>query len=178
MKKGITLYVCLFLIGLVPTVSCNKDKRVELFEINHIVDFNIQPGLNTFDTHFFEVSPFSSIYDARLAASGKTSADVISIEAKDATLSSTFGDINLEFIETISVYIFDPFDPSNKIEFFYLDPTPFRNSNSWRLFPGIADISEWIDTDYFGIEVRLNFRQVSPSAIPMRLEFEIRAMGE
>lgn len=159
-------------------MSCNKDNRTEFFELNHFVDFDIQPGLNTFDTHFFVISPLSSVYDTKLAASGKTPEEIVAIEAKDATLSSTFGDINLEFIESISVYIFDPFDPSNKIEFFYLDPTPFRNSNSWRLFPGIADISEWIDTDYFGIEVRLNFRQVSPSAIPMRLEFDLRVMGE
>ena len=104
--------------------------------------------------------------------------DVIAIEAKDAVLTSTFGDVNLEFIHRISVHIFDPFDPSDKIEFFYLDPTPFRNSTSWRLFPGIADISEWIEDDFFGIEVRLDFRENSPSLIPMRLEFDIRVMGE
>ncbi|MDQ3016152.1 MAG: hypothetical protein M3R25_05460, partial [Bacteroidota bacterium] len=96
----------------------------------------------------------------------------------DAYLGSTFGDVNLEFIHRISVYIFDPFNPSDKIEFFYLDPTPFKNATSWRLFPGIADISPWIEREYFGIEVRLNFRQVSPSLIPMRFEFDMRVLGE
>jgi len=178
MKKGITVYSWLWLVGLISVMSCNKDKRTEFFELNHFVDFEIQPGLNTFDTHFFVISPLESVYDIKLADSGKTPADVFAIEAKDATLSSTFNDVNLEFIERISIYIFDPFDPSDKIEFFYFDPTPIRNSNSWRLFPGITDISDWIDSDFFGIEVRLNFREVSPSAIPMRLEFDIRVMGE
>ena len=167
-----------FLLGLLVIVSCNKDNRTELFELNHLVDFDIQPGLNTFDTHFFIISPLQSVFDTKLAASGHNADEVVAIEAKDAYLSSTFGDINLEFIHSISVYIFDPFNPDDKIEFFYLDPTPFRNSNSWRLFPGIADISEWVDADYFGIEVRLELREVSPTFIPMRLEFDLRVMAE
>lgn len=146
--------------------------------MSHRVDFEIQPGLNTFDTHFYTVEPITSTYAAQLAAVGLTSADVVAIEGKDAYLSSTFGDFNLKFIHRISIYIFDPYNPDDKIEFFYLDPTSFKNSNSWRLFPGITDITEWIERDYFGIEVRLEFREVSPTFIPMRLEFDLRAMGE
>lgn len=159
-------------------VSCNKDNRTELFELNHFVDFDIQPGLNTFDTHFFTISPLGTPYEAKLDAEGKTSVDVVAIEAKDAYLSSTFGDVNLKFIHRISIYIFDPFNPSDKIEFFYLDPTQFKNTTSWRLFPGITDITKWIERGYFGIEVRLDFREVTPSFIPMRLTFDIRVMGE
>ena len=103
------------LLGLVVITACNKDKRVELFELNHFVDFTIAPGLNTFDTHFFAISPLTSIYQSKLDASGFTAADVVSIEAKDAYLSSTFGDINLEFIHRISVYIFDPFDHTHHL---------------------------------------------------------------
>ena len=34
-------------LGLLICVSCTKDNRTELFELNHFVDFEIQPGLNT-----------------------------------------------------------------------------------------------------------------------------------
>ena len=179
MKKSLqswTKWSCL--LAVITVVSCQKDKRTELFELNHFLDFEIAPGLNTFDTHFFIISNIPSLYDEKLAASGRTKDDVVAIEAKDAFLSSTFGDINLEFIHRISVIIFDPFDPSNRIEFLYLDPTPFKNASTWRLFPGIADITEWMEEDYFGVEIRLNFREVSPSLIPMRLEFDLRVMGE
>jgi hypothetical protein len=165
------------LIACLP-LSCKKDGRTELFEMSHRVDFDLPPGLNTFDTHFFSVSPISSNYEAMLAAAGKTSADVVAIEAKDAYLSSTFGDVNLKFIHRISIYIFDPFNPDDRIEFFYLDPTQFKNATSWRLFPGITDITEWIERGFFGIEVRLELREVSPTFIPMRLEFDLRVMGE
>lgn len=168
----------IYLLGICIVMSCNKDKRPELFELNQSVDFDIQPGLNTFDTHFFVITPLASTYNARLAASGRTRSDVKSIESKDAYLSSIFNDANLRFIRTISVYIFDPFNPSDKIEFFYLEPIPNKNTTSIRLFPGIADISHWVDQDFFGIEVRLNFREVTPSFTQMRLDFDIRAMGE
>ena len=178
MKKLVSkIYVVVALIAL-TTVSCDKDHRTELFTLNHFIEFSIQPGLNTFDTHFFVINALPSIYDERLDGSIYTAEDVIAIEAKDAYLSSTFGDANLDFIHRISVYIFDPFNPSDKIEFFYLDPTPFRNATEWRLFPGIADIYEWVERDYFGVEVRLNFREITPSFIPMRLEFDLRVMGE
>ena len=166
-----------YLLGLLIIISCHKDNRTELFELNHFVDFDIQPGLNTFDTHFFVIAPLASSYEDKLDASGKSPEEVIAIEAKDAYLSSLFSDVNLKFIYQISVYIFDPFNPSDKIEFFYLDPVPSRNQNSIRLFPGIADVGHWVDQEYFGIEVRLTFRDVTTSFTQMRLEFDIRAMG-
>lgn len=171
-------FLTIILLALLTEVACNKDRRTEFFELNHFVEFSIQPGLNTFDTHFFVINSLPSNLDAKLSAAGILPEEVIAIEAKDAVLSSTFGDVNLDYIHRISVYIFDTFNPSDKIEFFYLDPTPFRNSTSWRLFPGIADISEWIERDYFGIEIRLNFREITPSFTPMRLEFDLRVMGE
>jgi len=174
-KHLIINWICLPCILLL--VSCGK-QPTELFEVNHFVDFDIAPGLNTFDTHFFVISPLPSVYKVKRDASGFTEDQIESVQAKTAILSSTFGDINLEFIHRISIHIFDPFNPSDKIEFFYLDPTPFRNETAWRLLPGIADISEWVERDYFGIEIRLEFRQISPSFIPMRLDFDLRALGE
>ena len=167
-----------YLILVLIMVSCNKDNRVEYFEMNHFVDFELQPGLNTFDTHFFVISPLASTFDEKLAASGKSRQEILTIEAKEAHLSSVFQDVNLRFIYQVSVYIFDPFNPSDKIEFFYLDPVPNKNMNSIQLFPGIADISHWVDQEYFGVEVRLTFREITTSAEQMRLEFDLRAMGE
>lgn len=166
-----------YLWGILVIVSCNKDNRTELFVLNHFVDFDIQPGLNTFDTHFFVIGPIKSSYTERLAASGRKQSDVISIGSKDAHLTGTFHDVNLKFIRTISVYIFDPFNQNDKIEFFYLEPVPFKNTTDIRLFPGIADISHWVNQDFFGVEVRLNFNEVTPSLIPMRLDFDIRVLG-
>ena len=147
--------------------------------INHLVDFNILPGLNTFDTHITDIFPIESLLNARLAETETTLAEVNTIEPKRAILSSVFGDINLEFIDQVSVLIYDPYNPSDRVEFAYKDreQIPYSKKYSIELFPGIADVKHWMELDNFGIEVRLNYRQVTPSLTQMRLDFDFRALA-
>ena len=166
-----------FLLAL----SCGKDSGEELFLLKFPpppIEFEILPGLNTQDTHIYTQSPINSQYEARLEASGHTEDEVNLIQSKDAYLSSKFEDVDLDFIHEISIYIFDPFDPSNKIEFFYLEQIPFKEKTSIRLFPGITDVSDWIKSGIFGVEIRLNFREITPSLIPMKLEFDLAAINQ
>lgn len=177
-KREITyrLFLCLIAMGM--AMSCNKDNREELVELNYSVDFEIQPGLNTFDTHFFVISPLNSQFDTRLASSGHTKDEVGAVEPKEGNLASVFKDVNLDFIHKVSVYIFDPFNPADKIEFFYLDPIPYKSKTVIHLFPGIANLYDWIDRGFFGVEVRLNFRDITPALTQMRLEFDLRTMSK
>jgi len=163
------------------TLSCKNDDRLELFELNFPpppIEFDILPGLNTFDTHIYSFSPIPTRYLERLAASGHSAEEVIAIEAKDASLSSLFGDENLNFISRVSIYIFDPFEPANKVEFLYLEPIPYKEKTTIRLFPGITDISDWVKEEFIGIEIRLNFREISPALTEMELEFDLRVLGK
>ena len=178
MRENHTYKTILWCLLAMVLLGCRKDDRKELFEVNHVVDFNIQPGLNTFDTHFLTISQLSSQLDAKLASTGHTLDEVVAIEPKEGKLEAIFHDVNLDYIHRVSIYIFDPYEPSNKIEFMYLDPVPIKEKTEIQLFPGIANIQEWMESDYFGIEVRLDFRQVSPSFTQMRLHFDLRVMAE
>ena len=171
-------YPVYVLLAMLIAVSCKKDNRTPFFEIHDFVDFTIQPGLNTFDTHIYAVSPKYSTFHNQLASIGRTADEVVAVEARRAYLTSVFEDFNLDFIHQVSVLVFDPLDPSNKIEFLYMDPVPFGSKTGIELFPRIANVQEWFEAEYYGIEVRLNFRQNSPSLIQMRLEFDVRVLGE
>jgi hypothetical protein len=171
-------YLVYSLLILTIATACKKDKRTEFFLIHDFIDFTIQPGLNTFDTHIYTVSPKFSTFHTQLEASSHTAEEVVAIEPRRAYLTSVFEDVNLDFIHQVSVRIYDPFDETNNIEFFYMDPVPIRSKTGIELFPGIANLEEWFDREYYGIEVRLNFRQNSPSLIQMRLEFDVRVLGE
>ena len=103
---------------------------------------------------------------------------MISIEPKKAALSSLVGDEDINFISKVSIYVYDPFNPSDKVEFLYLEPVPFKSKTVIQLFPGITDITEWMKAEYFGVEIRLNFRENSPSLTEMKLEFDLRALGK
>ncbi|HEX5112203.1 MAG TPA: hypothetical protein VFV79_05115 [Saprospiraceae bacterium] len=172
-------YPVTLLLVLVTLVSCHKDDREELFVINHVVDFTITPGLNTFDTHITDIFPIESLLNARLDETGTAPTEVNTIEPKRAILSSVFGDINLEFIDQVSILIYDPYHPSDRVEFAYKDrqQIPYTKKYSIELFPGIADVKHWMELDYFGIEIRLNYRQVTPSLTQMRLDFDFRALA-
>jgi hypothetical protein len=178
MRNSFSIPLLAVMLSLTIMVSCKKDNRRELLVIPDFVDFTIQPGLNTFDTHIYTISPKLSTLQTRLADLGYTLDDVVAVEGKRGYLTSVFQDENLDFIHQVSVLVFDPSHPGDKLEFFYMDPVPFRFKTTIDLFPGIADITEWMERDYFGIEVRLNFRQNSPTLIQMRLEYEVRVMGE
>jgi hypothetical protein len=180
MRKN-SLYLSGITMVLLLALSCGKDSGDELFLIKFPpppIEFEILPGLNTQDTHIYTFSPINSQYEAMLETSGHTDEEVSLIQSKDAYLSSKFEDVDLDFIRKISIYIFDPFDPSNKIEFFYLEPIPFKEKTSIRLFPGITDVSDWIKSGLFGVEIRLDFREITPSLIQMKLEFDLAAINE
>jgi len=171
----------LYLTGLILLIglsACRRDGRPELCRLTHFVDFNIQPGLNTFETHIYQVSPLGSILDDNLAARGYTRDDVEAIVPQSAVLRGIFQDVDLDFIHRVSVRVFDPFDPNDNLEFFYLDPVPFRSKTAIQLFPGIADVTDWFEAPYFGVETRLDYRQVTPTLITMRLEFTMRVLGK
>lgn len=176
-KNGMTYKLLYFLLAMGVLVSCKKDNREELFELNYFIDFEIPPGLNTFDTHIWTVSPLNSQFDTKLASSGHTINEVGAVEPKEGNLGSVFQDVNLNFVHRVSVYIFDPFNPADKVEFFYLDPIPYKNKTVIQLFPGIANIRQWIESGFFGIEVHLDFREITPALTQMRLEFDLRTMG-
>ena len=89
MKKSILRFGVLFsLFAGFMQLSCKNDDRQELFELNFPpppIEFDILPGLNTFDTHIYSFSPIPTRYLEKLAASGHSADEVIAIEAKDAT---------------------------------------------------------------------------------------------
>ena len=180
-RKVIRISVLISLVAVMMAMSCKKDDRVELFQLRYPpppIEFDILPGLNTFDTHIYTFSPLPTEYLARLASSGYSDEEVISIEPKKAALSSLFGDEDINFINKVSIYVYDPFNPSDKVEFLYLEPVPYKSKTVIQLFPGITDITEWMKAEYFGVEIRLNFRENSPSLTEMKLEFDLRALGK
>lgn len=173
----------LWIIAMMVMValSCGRDDGDVLFELQFPpppIEFTIPPGLGTFDTHVFVQSPIPTYYESRLEDSGFSDDMVDLIQAKEGYLSSLFEDENLDFIHRVSIIIFDPFNPANKVEFFYLDPVPFRNKTGIELFPGITNISDWVKSGFIGIEIRLDFREISPTLIEMKLEFDLRAINE
>lgn len=161
---------------LVHLTGCKTDQRTEVFEMTHVVDFELQAGLNTLETHFYRISGVQSQFQAQLDAVGREKADIISITPKYAELSTVFSDQDLDFIRQVFVHIYDPSDPQNvNTEIFYLDPVPPNVRKVIRPFPGLANVLALASEHSFGIEVGISLWEVTPRSFDMRLEFELSA---
>ena len=66
MKKSMLRFgVLISLFAGLMQLSCKNDDRQELFELNFPpppIEFDILPGLNTFDTHIYSFSPIPVSY--------------------------------------------------------------------------------------------------------------------
>lgn len=174
-SKTTTLLTSILIVLL---LGCRGDNRIELFEVNQVVDFTIQAGLNTSDTHFYSFSSVQSAFSPELNARGMELADVASVEPKFAELSTVFADEELDFIRQFSVRLFDPFNPDYSREIFYLDPVPNNTKTVMRPFPGLSDVKDLIANPSVGVEVRVAFRWVTQRSYDMRLAFDLSAKAQ
>jgi hypothetical protein len=162
---------------IVLFTGCRKDKRIELFEMNYFQDFTIQSGLNTIETHIYEFPFLTSQFKERLLAGGILENEVGSVEAKFATLSTVFNDVDLELIRDISVLVFDPANRSLKLEIFYLDPVPYNTGTRIRPFPALPNVKDIMKNNTFNLEIRLRFRVITPESMDMRFQYDLSAKG-
>jgi len=159
-------------------LGCNKDNRVELFQMTQVMDFEIKAGLNTLETHFFLQPAALSTYEEQLELSGFDESLVAAIEPKFSQLSTVFRDVDLEFIRLIEIRVVDTFDPTFQREVFYLDPVPPNTRNIIRPFPGLTNVREIVSNPTFGIEVRIVFRFVPRDNYDMRLQMDFAVFGD
>ncbi|HLF63759.1 MAG TPA: hypothetical protein VI603_08400 [Saprospiraceae bacterium] len=156
--------------------GCKTDQRTELFEMSYVVDFELQAGLNTLETHFYSTPGIQSQFQAQLDALGRPASDIVSVTPKYAELSTIFGDQDLDFMRQVFVRIYDLSDPLNvNSEIFYLDPVPPNTRKVIRPFPGLANVLSITSEPNFGVEIGISLWEVTPHSFDMRLEFELSA---
>jgi len=174
-QRRSALVLCVMMLLL---AGCKKDQRTELFEMPYFVDFELQAGLNTLETHFYRTVRQSS-FEEQLNALGRPASDIVSITPKFASLSTVFGDQDLDFIRQVFIRVYDTSDPENvNLEAFYLDPVPPNTRKVIRPFPGLANVLNIASLPYFGVEVGISLWEITPRSFDMRLEFELSANAD
>ena len=178
MRIGHTAILLALAVLILPTQSCKDDQARELFELTHVMDFDIPAGLNTFDTHFFLIPQVNTIVDDQLAATGLSEEDIGSIKPKFCRFSTIFEDRDLDFIRLIEIRVIDRFDTDIQREVFYLDPVLANTREVIRPFPGLADVNDIISSPSFAVEIRLRFRYPPPETFEMRLSMDFGVFAD
>jgi hypothetical protein len=173
MKK---IAFALLAAGLLLGVSCNKnDDAAPGFDMIYQQNFTIPAGIGVFDVHHFQLKNIPTRYQQLLEQYSKADADITGILTARAALSGIFGDANLQFVEQVSVRVYDESDPTDYVEIAYRQPTPLDPGNALPLIPSLADSKRFMTGTRFAIDVVLWLRNTTQEESDVRLDLELKA---
>ena len=153
--------------------ACTKDNREKLFEMQfNNLQFTIPAGLNTFQSYYFPFSPISTNIKNQFSAYNVTAGEVGGILPSWARITALDNNVDLNFIDEVSIRICGVNEGNCRLEMFYIQPVPFNNGRELRLQPSLADGKSILLDDQFKVEVvLLRLRNISPLTIDCRFEF-------
>lgn len=161
-----------FLLLLFPLIvsSCGKDDII-LFEMEYTEDFEIQAGLNSFETHHFLIKDISTNYNNLLQTFDQTDSQVSNINPQNARLDALFSSATYDIIREISVRIYKD-DVTNYKEIFYIENVPLNTGGDLNLIPTLVDVRDILSGDSFNIDIAIQFRQAPAQFIESRFIFD------
>ena len=168
----------LFLFGVVIVFNSCEQGAEPLFFVEVERDFDLPSSLNTIETHFFQLKAVPTLLDANLNVNNMTLDDVMSIGPGDASLSSSFGNVDWTFIQTVEIWMISRFDSSKRARVFYSDQPDFSNRNSINMFNTFAEIKDIISEGLIDLEVRIKTRNFVPGSVQPRLKFTYAVYDE
>lgn len=148
------------------------ENTVPLYEGNVKILFEVPIGeINPLLRGTFTVPGVPTFYDQNNSINGITSMDVSSITAGRAVLRARFQDINLGFLEDISVQIVSRSQPSDSREIFFLNDFRLNEGFSTELFAQPREIKDLFNQDELvDIKVILEYRNLV--AVPFQGEID------
>ncbi|MEO1515698.1 MAG: hypothetical protein AAFV95_11810 [Bacteroidota bacterium] len=159
----------LFLLPLALLLgSCGKNDEQVLFEIPYQIDFEIPAGLNTLETHVFEIRNIPTRLDSLLSSFGIARADIQSIEPQEAQMDVLIDGLEYGFVRQVNVWVFDQ---NRQAESFFRDNVPLNTGNRLTLIPTLLSAQDYLMEDRFNLRVELQMQDFSPQFVPTRLRF-------
>lgn len=164
------------LIFLVPFcfLSCSKNETI--FKIESFMDATIIAGSSTISSHFYEQEIIFP-YSGQVSAFGLTNDEIAKVIPQRAVLYPVFSDdIDLEFIDVIVIEAFNPENPQDDKEVFYLEPVPIGSKKEIELFPSLPNIKSYIIEDKLNLRLKLQYRLFPPQNLEVRIDVEFGAI--
>ena len=166
----------LLLLFAVSGLSCDKGSTVlpgvtMLFQENFVIPVGISP----FEVHHFQFENVSSRYQQYLNQYKKTDADITGVITTKAAITGIFGDSNLDFIDQVSIRVYDQSNPIDYLEIAYRFPVPLDPGNNLPIIPSLADSKRFFSQPRIAIDVVLWLRKATTEESEVRLNLELNA---
>ena len=160
------------LVLALSITSCTEEAET-LFEMDYRLDYNIAAGLNTFETHFFELSNIPTNATNLLQANNLTDGEIEAILPKSARLSTVFLTEDLDFIREVSVRLINT-DNQNETEIFFRENIPLDTRDFVDLIPTLPNVKDLMLEDFYSISIRMEFWEPTPTFVDVKLEFDFQ----
>lgn len=167
------------LLLLLLSASCKKKEDTRPgFDLQYQTQFDIPAGLGPFVVHHFYLRNIPTRFEQTLLQNGKLKEDIAAILTTQANLGGIFGDADFEFIEQISVRVYNETDPNGAIEAAYRFPVPLDPGNNLPLIPSLADLKDILEEPRFSLDVALWLRKTTQIETSVRLDLQFKAVYE
>ncbi|MEM9917469.1 MAG: hypothetical protein AAF990_05200 [Bacteroidota bacterium] len=164
------------MLTAVLIAGCTKRDENILFNIPYQVEFEIPAGLNTLETHVFEIFNIPTRIDTLLANFNIDPNDLQSINPKESQMEVTLNGLDYSFIREMSVQLFDKDDPDVDVEIFFHPQVPFNTGSRLPLIPSLSNAQDFLLKESINLRVEFQLREFSPQFIPTRLNFVLKAL--
>ena len=169
--KKILFYLCC------PVLFFSCGDNSPSINMTYQQDFEIPAGLNTFDTHIFEINNIPTNKAAFFTGNGIDETDITEIAPIEGELRVSFGQEDLFFVREVVVEIFTRDNPTGK-EIYFREQVPLNTGQSILLIPSLPKVTDILTEDQFSVRVELLFRDITPSFVEARLNMTFRVEYE
>ncbi len=164
------------LASVLSGLSCHKgDDLTPAFDMQFQQNFVIPVGISAFEVHHFQFTNIPTRYQQYIDQYKKTDADINHIFTGKAAITGIFGDVNLNFIDQVSIRLYDPAYPNDFIEIAYLYPVPLDPGNNLPIIPSLADAKRFMGQSRCAIDVVIWLHNTTTEESEVRLDLEMRA---
>lgn len=156
---------------MVSIAACSKTED-PLFVLDTRADLIIPAGLNSIETHFFILRDIPTFFKSQSGLISSDTSQVASIYPRRASMTSVFGNLDLNHIHSMEINLLDPLDQERRIKLFYMDFIEINEKTEIRLFNTNAEIKHFLTQDLFNIEVGILYRNPAFQTEEFRLEMD------
>ena len=156
-------------------LACRKEDQAPGFDMIYQQQFSIPAGIGVFQVHHFYLKNIPTRYEQSLMEHGKTNEDVTGIITAQATLNGIFGDANLNYIDQVSLRVYDEANPNDYVEIAYRQPVPLEPGNSLPLIPSMADFKRFLTGPRCSMDVVFWLRNSTGQETDLRLDLQVKA---
>ena len=154
--------LCLLLTVALLQSACTDDPT-PAFEGNMSVEFVVSNSdVNPLLTGTLTIPNVATFISQNAAANGVALEDIKSITPGRAVMSASFQNLDLSFLEEVSVQVVSKTGDSNVAEIFYLNNIPFNEDASTNLFGSLGELKDIMIEDIIDMQIVFDYRTVIP----------------